>query len=123
MTSILNEYKATEAAILELTKKLDAMRPDVQPKLEAEKELLEFVEALGLTKREAALMIFPDFEPKSATTAGTDQGVKTRRAREVKIYQNPHTGEIVETKGGNQKTLKEWKAKHGADAVESWLRK
>jgi hypothetical protein len=121
--SILNEYRSTEAAIAELAKKLEAMRPTVQQELDQEKELKEFVEALGLTNRKAALLLYPDFEPKSATAAGTDQGVKTRRAREVKIYQNPHTGEIVETKGGNQKTLKEWKAKHGADAVESWLRK
>jgi hypothetical protein len=123
MTSILNEYKATEAAILELTKKLDAMRPSIQPKLDQQKELQEYVEALGLSMREGALLIY-DFEKKTATTtaSGSDQP-KTRRAREVKIYQNPHTGEIVETKGGNQKTLKEWKSKHGADAVESWLRK
>jgi hypothetical protein len=29
----------------------------------------------------------------------------------------------VETKGGNHKTLKEWKAKYGSDKVESWLTK
>jgi hypothetical protein len=40
-----------------------------------------------------------------------------------KVYKNPHTGEVVETKGGNQKTLKEWKAEHGSDTVESWLTK
>ncbi len=46
-----------------------------------------------------------------------------RKPRQVKVYKKPHTGEVVETKGGNQKTLKEWKAKHGADTVESWLTK
>jgi hypothetical protein len=30
---------------------------------------------------------------------------------------------LVETKGGNHKTLKEWKTNHGADEVESWLAK
>jgi hypothetical protein len=45
----------------------------------------------------------------------------TRRGRAVKIYKNPHNGEIVETKGGNHKTLKAWKAEHGSDEVESWL--
>jgi hypothetical protein len=30
---------------------------------------------------------------------------------------------VVETKGGNHKTLKEWKTKHGADEVESWVKK
>jgi hypothetical protein len=41
----------------------------------------------------------------------------------VKVYKNPHTGEVVETKGGNHKTLKEWKAEYGSDTVESWLAK
>jgi hypothetical protein len=47
----------------------------------------------------------------------------TRKPRRVKIYKNPHTGEVVETKGGNHKTLKEWKAEHGSATVESWLAK
>jgi len=41
----------------------------------------------------------------------------------VKLYKNPNTGEIIETKGGNHKGLKEWKAEHGSDTVESWLTK
>lgn len=44
-----------------------------------------------------------------------------RKARVVKVYKNPHSGEIVETKGGNQRTLKAWKNEYGADEVESWL--
>ncbi|WP_375066032.1 hypothetical protein [Pseudomonas sp. AMR01] len=30
--------------------------------------------------------------------------------------------ERLQTKGGNQKVLKEWKIKHGATEVESWLK-
>lgn len=55
----------------------------------------------------------PAVEPKSAT----------RKPRQVKVYKNPHTGELVETKGGNHRTLKEWKAQYGAATVESWLAK
>ncbi|WP_256219368.1 DNA binding protein, partial [Pseudomonas sp. NBRC 111133] len=40
---------------------------------------------------------------------------------EVKVYKNPHSGEVVETKGGNQRTLKAWKNEYGAEVVESWL--
>jgi len=42
-----------------------------------------------------------------------------RKPRQVKVYKNPHTGKVVETKGGNHKTLKEWKAEQGAATVES----
>jgi hypothetical protein len=49
------------------------------------------------------------------------QTTGTRKPRELKVYKNPHTGEIVETKGGNHKILKEWKTKHSSGVVESWL--
>lgn len=42
-------------------------------------------------------------------------GKGTRRARSLKLYKNPHSGEIVETKGGNHKLLKEWKGQYGSD--------
>jgi len=43
-----------------------------------------------------------------------------RKARDVKVYKKPNTGELVETKGGNHRRLKEWKNEFGADVVESW---
>lgn len=42
-------------------------------------------------------------------------------ASEVKRYKNPHSGEVVETKGGNHKIIKQWKQEHASDAFESWL--
>jgi len=44
-----------------------------------------------------------------------------RKPRELKTYKNPHSGETIQTKGGNHTMLKAWKAEHGADTVESWL--
>ena len=46
---------------------------------------------------------------------------KRRRKRKLKVYRNPETGEVVETRGGNQKTLKAWKEQYGAETVDSWL--
>jgi hypothetical protein len=43
--------------------------------------------------------------------------------RMFKVYKNPKTGEVVETKGGNHNQLKEWKAEYGSDTVEFWLTK
>ena len=45
----------------------------------------------------------------------------SRKPRQVKVYKYPHTGELVETKGGNHRTLKEWKTEYGSATVESWL--
>lgn len=44
-----------------------------------------------------------------------------RRKRKLKIYRNPHTGEEVQTRGGNQKVLQAWKEEYGAHTVEPWL--
>lgn len=44
----------------------------------------------------------------------------TRKPRELKTYKNPHSGETIQTKGGNHTTLKAWKAEHGAETVEGW---
>ncbi|RBJ73512.1 H-NS histone, partial [Pseudomonas sp. MWU12-2534b] len=62
-------------------------------------------------------------DPESKTKGTRGAAVKTtgtKRARKVKQYKNPHNGEVIETKGGNHKTLKEWKAKWGGDVVEGW---
>lgn len=38
----------------------------------------------------------------------------------MRRYRNPHTGEIVETRGSNHSRLKEWKKEYGADVLPSW---
>ena len=58
---------------------------------------------------------------KSAPLPAAEKG--NLKARKLKIYKNPHSGEIVETKGGNHKLLNVWKAEHGADVAESCLTK
>jgi len=63
-------------------------------------------------------------DPQSSRRApAAESKTGTRKPRQVKVYKNPHTGELIETKGGNHKGLKEWKAEHGSDTVESWLAK
>ncbi|GAB0062957.1 hypothetical protein IBA8401_39870 [Pseudomonas syringae] len=47
----------------------------------------------------------------------------TRKPRDLEVYKNPNTGEVIETKGGNHKALKQWNAEYGADVVEGWQKK
>ncbi|WP_308811070.1 histone-like nucleoid-structuring protein, MvaT/MvaU family [Pseudomonas protegens] len=42
-----------------------------------------------------------------------------KKFRTTKVYRNPETGEVVETKGGNHSVLRAWKAQYGADTVKS----
>jgi hypothetical protein len=59
-------------------------------------------------------------DPKAVTRAPAAK--QQRRPRVVKVYANPHTGERIETKGGNHRGLKAWKEQYGAQTVESWVR-
>jgi hypothetical protein len=61
-----------------------------------------------------------DPQAKAGKTARVSK-TGTKRARKMKQYKNPNTGDVIETKGGNHKVLKEWKAKWGSDLVESWV--
>ena len=53
---------------------------------------------------------------ESGSTSGSDG----RKKRPLKTYRNPHTGEVVQTRGGNQKTLNEWRKQYGRDEVARW---
>nr|WP_243864896.1 histone-like nucleoid-structuring protein, MvaT/MvaU family [Halospina denitrificans] len=43
-----------------------------------------------------------------------------RKKRPLKTYRNPHTGEVVQTRGGNHKTLNAWRKQHGKEEVARW---
>jgi hypothetical protein len=42
------------------------------------------------------------------------------RSSSLKRYRNPFTGEVIETKGFNNKKIRAWKSAYGRDAVEAW---
>ncbi|MFO8212154.1 histone-like nucleoid-structuring protein MvaT, partial [Pseudomonas aeruginosa] len=90
----------------------------LKKELEFEEKLRTLMGSYGKSLRDILALLDPDAKLSKAPRAAKATGSK--RARKVKQYKNPHNGEVIETKGGNHKTLKEWKAKWGADTVESW---
>ncbi|AMO78649.1 MULTISPECIES: histone-like nucleoid-structuring protein MvaT [Pseudomonas] len=118
--SLINEYRATEEAIKELQERLKSLEKDdkLKKELEFEEKLRTLMGSYGKSLRDILALLDPDAKLSKAPRAAKATGSK--RARKVKQYKNPHNGEVIETKGGNHKTLKEWKAKWGADTVESW---
>ena len=117
--SLINEYRATEEAIKELQERLKSLEQDDKLKRTGiRRELRTLMGTYQKSLRDVISLLDPDAKiGKSTRTAKAPAG---KRARKVKQYKNPHTGEVIETKGGNHKTLKEWKAKWGPEAVESW---
>lgn len=118
--SLINEYRATEEAIKELQERLKSLEKDdkLKKELEFEEKLRTLMGSYGKSLRDILALLDPEAKLSKAPRAAKATGSK--RARKVKQYKNPHNGEVIETKGGNHKTLKEWKAKWGADTVESW---
>ena len=116
--SIIAEYKALEAQIAERQARLEALKNDqkLQKEIEFENKLRALLANYGYSLKNVIALLDPSAGKTSVTTV---KGA--RRERTVKIYKNPNTGEVVETKGGNHKVLKAWKAEFGADAVDAWL--
>lgn len=118
--SRLAEFRAAEKALQEQMAQLEALKKDagLKREIEFERKLTELMKAYDKGLRDIIAILDP-----KAMTKGVTAAPKTRRARVVKVYENPHTGELIETKGGNHRGLKAWKEQYGAKTVDSWLRK
>ncbi|MDH0897621.1 MULTISPECIES: histone-like nucleoid-structuring protein, MvaT/MvaU family [unclassified Pseudomonas] len=117
--SKLAEYKALEARLAEQLKQLDALKNDdeLKSEIEFEEKLRKLMDEYDVNLRSVIALLDPEAS-RGATAVGRGGA---RRQRQVKVYKNPNTGEVVETKGGNHRVLKAWKEEHGAETVDSWL--
>ncbi|MDC3735256.1 histone-like nucleoid-structuring protein, MvaT/MvaU family [Pseudomonas alliivorans] len=120
--SRLAEFRQLEKHLAEQLAALEAMKGDegLQREVEFETRLRELLAEYGYSLRNVIALLDPQASNRRAA-ATPESKAGTRKPRSIKIYKNPHSGEVVETKGGNHKVLKEWKAEYGADEVESWL--
>lgn len=117
--STLAEYRALEQQLAEDLARLEALKADEGLKVEMafEEKLKALMSKYDKNLRDIINILDPEaYRSRSAVAPEKT----TRRARAVKIYEHPDTKERVETKGGNQKTLKAWKAEFGDEMVESW---
>ncbi|HBO5116074.1 TPA: DNA binding protein [Pseudomonas aeruginosa] len=114
--SKLAEFKRLEAQLAAQLQQLDALKNDAELKKEIqfEEKLRALLAEYGMSLRDVINILDPT--PRSTPTV-----VVQRRQRQIKVYKNPNTGEVVETKGGNHKVLKAWREQYGVEAVDSWL--
>jgi hypothetical protein len=120
--SKLAEYRQLEKNLAEQLQALEALKGDagLKAEIEFETKLRALLAKYGYSLKDVVNLLDPQASRRSPAT---ESKAGSRKPRQVKIYKNPESGEVVETKGGNHKILKEWKAKYGADKVESWLSK
>lgn len=118
--SMLQEYRNIKETIRDLTERLNSLSNDEQLKkeLEFEDKLGKLMEQYGKDQKDVIALLDP--ANKLSAPSKTAKAPVVKRARKVKQYKNPNTGDIIETKGGNHKTLKAWKEQYGAEKVESW---
>jgi hypothetical protein len=120
--SRLAEFRKLEQQLAAQMAELETLKNDtgLKKEIEFETKLRTLLGEYGYSLREIVGILDP--QAAGGRKSSPVVAEKTsRKARAVKVYKNPHNGEIVETKGGNHKTLKAWKAEHGSDEVESWL--
>lgn len=114
--TILNRYLQIKNKIQELRENMRAIEesPDFQREKDFLNKLRDLMNEYGKTTGEVIVTLSPKNDDKETNT-------KRRRKRKLKIYKHPETGDVVETRGGNNKTLKVWKAQYGSEIVDSWL--
>lgn len=121
--SQLAKYRALEQQLAQQLAELESLKNDdsLKKELEFETKLRSLLGEYGFSLRDVINLLDPSSAARRENVAPLKAERTTRRPRSVKVYKNPHTGEVIETKGGNHRGLKEWKAEHGAETVESWL--
>lgn len=119
--SRLAEFRALEQQLAAQLAELEALKNDdsLKKEIEFEQKLRDLLGEYGYSLRNVISILDPQAATRRAAPVQAEKA--SRKPRQVKVYKNPHTGETIETKGGNHKQLKEWKAEYGGDEVESWL--
>lgn len=112
--SKLLTYREKEQLMQQLAQELAKLEED--PVLKKELEFKEDIQAV-LTKYDKQpndLSIIFGLQPEKGKGRGNFS------PRPTLVFVNPHTNEVVKTKGGNQKTLREWRKQYGRETVASW---
>jgi len=119
--SRLAEFRQLEQKLAAQLAELEALKgsSELQVEIEFETKLRNLLGEYGYSLRNIIDILDPQANRRVAAPVASEKA--PRRARQAKQYKNPHSGEVIETKGGNHKKLKEWKAEFGSDEVESWV--
>ncbi|MDU9027637.1 histone-like nucleoid-structuring protein, MvaT/MvaU family [Pseudomonas mediterranea] len=121
--SRLAEFRALEQQLAAQLAELESLKNDdgLKREIEFEKKLRDLLSEYGFSLRNIVAVLDPQATSRRPPVVVGEKS--SRKPRQLKVYKNPHSGEFVETKGGNHKTLKEWKSQYGVEEVESWLTK
>lgn len=123
--SLIQEYRNLEDSIRDLKQRLDSLKgnQELQKELEFEQKLRQLMGEYHKSLRDIVSLLDPQYSPNASARGSKASGEKAQRSpRKIKQYRNPHNNEVIETKGGNHRTLKGWKEQFGSEEVESWAK-
>lgn len=115
--SKLADFRAIERQIAELLEAQERLKDDkdFQKDRAFDEGLTTLMHEYGFQAKDVIAILCPELTDQ-------EQPQKARRKPRVeKIFLNPHTGQTVATRGGNNKIIGEWKARYSAEVVESWV--
>lgn len=114
----INDYYQKKQLLEKLSEELNKMEQDqaLKSDLEFENKVKALMDEYNKSPKDV-LQILGAIDP---SVAGSKAEAGTRAKRPLKTYKNPHTGEVVKTRGGNHKTLNDWRQKYGKEAVQGW---
>ncbi|MWJ28569.1 H-NS histone family protein [Halomonas sp. ZH2S] len=121
MASVLNDYIKKEQMLKQLQEELQALESnsELKKELEFKDKLQALMTEHGKEARDVCEILDPSY--RNASVKDPKSGTSDRKKRALKVYKNPHTGQVVETRGGNHKVIQEWKAEYGNEEVISWI--
>ena len=111
------KYFEAKSNLEQLSQQLKALESDeaLQNLLQFKDKLEKLMTEFGMTQDDViSLWGNGDAKPRSND--------KRRNKRPLKTYLNPHTEEVVKTRGGNHRTLNAWRDQYGKEEVDSWLK-
>ncbi|MGM0859055.1 MAG: histone-like nucleoid-structuring protein, MvaT/MvaU family [Pseudomonadota bacterium] len=119
MPSVLNDYLKKEQMLKQLQEELQQLESnsELKKELEFKEKLHSLMSEYGKVARDVCEIL----DPSSLKAPAKSASAGGRKKRLLKVYKNPHTGEVVETRGGNHKVIQQWKAEYGNDEVVSWV--
>ncbi|WP_348701302.1 histone-like nucleoid-structuring protein, MvaT/MvaU family [uncultured Marinobacter sp.] len=118
----INDYYQKKQLMEKLAAELEQLEKDqaLKRELEFEKKVRGLMKEYDKSPKDV-LQILSAIDPSITAAKAETASAGSRPKRPLKIYKNPHTGEVVKTRGGNHKTLNEWRDKYGKEAVQGWL--
>jgi hypothetical protein len=113
----ITSYIQKEQLIKKLEGDLVALKekPEIQKDLEFKEKLEALMKDYGVSQAFVLKVVTPEAYSEE------NKPKKARKPRKLKVFTNPHTGEVIETRGGNHRVIKAWKKEFGSEEVESWV--